>query len=62
MKIMQAIIAIITIFITIPIWYYLLYKVLQSIGATDLMWFLFWVYVPFGLLMHFLQSIVKQLE
>ena len=31
-----------------PIWCYLLYKVLCLVGATELMWFLFWIYVPVG--------------
>jgi hypothetical protein len=35
-----------SILITYPIWYYLLYKILQYVQATDLMWFLYWVYVP----------------
>ena len=35
-----------TLFITAPIWYYLLYKVLEACHATELMWFLFWIYVP----------------
>lgn len=32
--------------ITGPIWYYLLYKILEAVKATELMWFLYWVYVP----------------
>lgn len=38
------------IFVNLPIWYYLMYKVLQYVQASDLMWFLYWVYVPVGLL------------
>jgi len=38
-----------SVFITTPIWFYLLYKVLVSVEATELMWFLFWIYIPFGL-------------
>ena len=36
--------------IVTPIWYYLLYQILARVGASELMWFLFWVYVPVGLL------------
>ena len=32
--------------IVAPIWYYLLYQVLARVGATELMWFLYWIYVP----------------
>jgi hypothetical protein len=37
------------VFITLPIWFYLLYKILVAVGASDLMWFLYWAYVPFSL-------------
>ena len=36
--------------ITTPIWYYLLYNILKAINATQLVWFLFWVYVPVGII------------
>jgi hypothetical protein len=29
-----------------PIWYWLLYQVLVRVNATELMWFLYWVYTP----------------
>lgn len=45
----EVIAGLVTIFITAPIWYFLQYRVLQMVGATDLMWFLFWVYVPVGI-------------
>lgn len=34
--------------VAMPIWYYLLYKILVAVNATDLMMFLFWVYMPVG--------------
>lgn len=43
---MKAIVAILSIFVTAPIWYFLLYKILQLVGATDVMWLLYWVYLP----------------
>ena len=33
-------------FVSFPIWFYLLYQVLVRVQASELMWFLFWVYVP----------------
>ena len=36
-------------FTTLPIWYYLFYQILIRVEATELMMFLFWVYVPFGI-------------
>lgn len=32
--------------VTLPIWMYLLYKILVAIEATELMWFLYWIYLP----------------
>ena len=32
--------------IVAPIWYYLLYRILGAVGATNVMWLLFWIYVP----------------
>lgn len=37
-----------------PIWYYLLYQILSRVGATHLMWFLYFVYVPVGLTLSIL--------
>ena len=34
------------IFISLPIWFYLLYKILEAVQATELMWFLYWIYIP----------------
>ncbi|MDF2457693.1 MAG: hypothetical protein K0S79_109 [Nitrospira sp.] len=34
------------IFITMPIWFYLFYKILVAVEATELMWFLYWIHVP----------------
>ena len=32
-----------------PMFYYIAYQVLLRVQATELMWFLFWVYVPLDL-------------
>lgn len=45
--------------IVMPIWWYLIYKILQGVNATELMWFLFWVYVPASLLSRVLFSVVE---
>lgn len=46
MKTTKIIAAIVTIFITLPISLWLQYQVLQRVNASELMMFLFWVYVP----------------
>ena len=59
MKFAKGIAGTLAFLVTIPIWYYLLYKILQSIGATELMWFLFWIYVPVGILISVLAKIAE---
>ena len=35
-----------SLFVVLPIWFYLMFSVLKMVGATDIMWLLYWVYVP----------------
>lgn len=59
MKKMKTISAILMVFVTSPIWYYLLHSVLTAINATPLEWFLYWVYVPIGLLVGVIYKIAE---
>ena len=56
MKILASLLA---LFITLPIWYYLLYKILVLVNATELMWFLYWIYLPVSI---FASSVSRLLE
>ena len=47
--------------IVLPIWYYLLYQILVRVEATELMMFLFWVYVPLDFILMVFGSVVKVL-
>lgn len=38
--------------VTLPIWFYLIYAILVRVNASDLMWFLFWVYMPTSILVR----------
>lgn len=58
--IMKVIIAILAIFIVAPIWYYLLYKILVAVNASELMWFLYWIYMPVGILVKTLQNLTEE--
>ena len=49
------------LFIVLPIWYYLLYQILVRVNASELMWFLFWVYVPVSLFVTALMKVVEQI-
>lgn len=48
----------IALFITLPLWLYLFYSVLKAVNATELMWFLYWVYAPVSLFAGVLAKIV----
>ena len=48
---------ILTLVITMPIWFYLLYNILKLVNATELMMFLFWVYVPVQILILIIAKI-----
>jgi hypothetical protein len=43
---MKAIAGLVGFLVVAPIWYWLLYQVLARVNATELMWFLYWVYIP----------------
>lgn len=52
----KAVAAILALFVALPIWFYLLYRILELVQATELMWFLYWVYLPVNML---ITTIVK---
>jgi len=58
-KTMKVIAGLLALFVTLPIWFYLLYRILDLVMASELMWFLYWVYVPVGI---FVQLLVKFAE
>ena len=56
---MKAIPVIFGLMISTPIWFYLLYQILVRVNASELMFFLFWIYVPAGIFVAILAEIVK---
>lgn len=59
MKEIRVISALLSTFIVVPIWYSLVYQILMRVGASDVMWLLYWVYVPVGILVSILQKLVE---
>lgn len=59
MKVARVVSAILSVIVVAPIWYYLVYKILQGINATELMWFLYWIYLPVGIIVRLIDSIVN---
>jgi len=51
---------ILSVFLTIPIFVYLFYKIMVLVGASELMWFLFWIYVPIVLIVATLKTLVDE--
>lgn len=43
----------------LPIGFYLMYKVLKFVEATELMWFLFWIYVPVTIIISIITKVVE---
>jgi hypothetical protein len=52
MNVMKTIAGMVALFVTLPIWLYLLYKVLEYVHASELMWFLYWAYIPATILVQ----------
>ena len=49
-----------SVFITLPIWFYVLYQILEAIQANELTWFLYWVYVPFSILIGIVSKFIEK--
>ena len=43
---LKKIVRILSVVVVAPIWYYLLYQILVRVNASELMFFLYWVYLP----------------
>lgn len=48
--------------INLPIWFYLLYKILVKVEASELMWFFYVIYVPSTLIVGLLVHILRDLD
>lgn len=59
MKALVIITTLLAIFIRLPIWFYLVYVLLQAAHVDRLVWFLFWIYVPAGLFAEIIVAITK---
>lgn len=61
-KISELIGGLLSLFIGLPIWLFLLYSILKAIQPDRLVWFLFWIYVPVQIIIGILTGIVKSFE
>jgi len=60
MKTYEIITLMLSIFILFPIQIFLYYKVLLAVKATELMWFLFWVYIPLAIIMSIIIKVIEK--
>jgi len=42
----KLVVGLVSIFITTPIWFYILYTLLKYAEVDRLVWFLYWIYLP----------------
>jgi len=50
---------VLVLFISIPIWLFLLHTILKQLEVDRLIWFLFWIYVPLQFLIGIISGIVE---
>ena len=60
MKVSNVFLVVVLFLISTPIWYYLLYQILVRVEASELMFFLFWVYAPVAIIAGVLGRLTKQ--
>jgi hypothetical protein len=58
--IMKKVAGLLALFVTLPIWFFLLYRILSAINATELTWFLYWIYVPASVLVNSLTKLAEE--
>lgn len=59
---LKAISGILTLCITLPIWYRLIYVMLTAIHADGTTWFLFWIYLPVGIVASIISKLTEVTE
>ena len=59
---MKAIASAVTVLIIWPVAFYLQWSVLRMVGATDVMWLLFWAYVPLSLICALILVVAEALD
>lgn len=60
-SISSCLIGLIRISIAMPIWYYLMYQILIRIEATELMMFLFWIWLPLNVILAIIEIGAKEI-
>lgn len=56
----KGVFACINVIVVTPIWLYLLYQILMRVNASELMWFLYWVYIPVAAAVSFTMILLEK--
>jgi hypothetical protein len=62
LKAAKIIVALLGIFVSVPIGIYLQYKILDMVHATDVMWLLFWINVPVMILFQIISKVAESVR
>lgn len=61
-KVAEIVSAILSIFVSLPIWLFLLYNILKAINPDRLVWFLYGIYIPVCFLNAIISAVIKLIE
>jgi len=61
-KIILGILSLLFGFFALGLGFYLTYLTLRHIAATELMWFVFWLYIPFTIILTIVGKLVESME
>jgi hypothetical protein len=56
----KIVMVLLTIFVTLPSWFYLLYTILKAINASELTWFIFYIYLPSSVFISILAKVIDK--
>ncbi len=56
---MKKVAGLLALFISLPLWMFLLYRILDAVHANELTWFLYWVYVPVTILVSAIAKLAE---
>jgi hypothetical protein len=59
-KALRVVAGLLAIFVCLPIWLSLLYGILIRVDASDVMWLLYWVYVPISVLVTYIVRLIDE--
>lgn len=59
MKAFKVFSGIVGLFVSLPLWYVMIYKILAQIGASESLWVIFWIYMPVSCLVAIILKICE---